>query len=156
MDKQEFQKLVEYIEQHKEDIAKEKQDNELKMLPANEFGYWIQLNKEIFVFDKESWKFFNEEFNLLNYKLSVEYTPKGKYLIRTNSFGYQEYFHRLFMKKEVESFAMDNNLPEQEVEVHHKSFCSQINTKESLQVISKAEHKKITKEIEKMFSANVS
>lgn len=140
--KSEFKSLLADLEEHRTEIVQDKEDRKLKIFEKDEENYFIQLDKKVFVFDEEGWSFFQEEFNMPKYELSVEYERNSYYLIRKDKkTGIKYSFHRLFMNSEIEDFCMKNNCEPCDVEVHHK-HSSGNNRKDNMEVLTFKEHRK--------------
>ncbi len=142
-DKTQFSKLIAKLETDKDKIIKEKEEEGIKDLGRGEDGYWIQINKKLFLFDKEGYDLFKEEFNMRGFNIIIA-SFKDDYLARENIHNEKiEFFHRFLMNKEVEDFCLDNNCTKNKAIVHHKNFNTCNNRRDNLQVMGEEEHNKI-------------
>lgn len=92
-----------------------------------------------FVFDKNSYKLFSEEFaNEGGWEIS--YDDQGCYLVRRKKNGYFEYFHRWLMKDEIEKFAKKMNLLTRDVIVHHRNHQHTDNRVNNLALVTREDH----------------
>lgn len=129
----------EFLKSHKkQDIKLLKGEPQIQLSEEGIFCVW---NKEIFLFDKEGFELFQQQFCVPDYELVKGITKSGNYLAR-RKFGEIncEFFHRWFMHKEVFNFRKDNYLEGSEIVVHHKNFNTSINTRDNLQVMTRKEH----------------
>ncbi len=92
-----------------------------------------------FLLDKKGYEFFYREF-VINGGLSI----KNDYLAIDNPANkYILFFHRRFMRIEIEDFCSENNCEGKDVVVHHRDFTTTNNKKENLKVMFEHEHKKL-------------
>jgi hypothetical protein len=132
--------VLDYIRKHRKEIIKDKEERKLKILPKTSEGYWIQLDKKMFLFDEEGWKLFEEEFDNPSYELFVNYAKKSYYLGRVNKEnGHKKFFHRMFMWSEILDYASKKGVREFEVDIHHKQNCFD-NRRENLVPLTRSEH----------------
>lgn len=68
-----FQRDLKKILNEKEKIIKEQEENKLQIIPSDTPNLKvIRLNKELFCFDDEGFKLFQEEFNKEPYSMGIE------------------------------------------------------------------------------------
>jgi len=139
-----YQQLIADLEnpETRQQIIQEKKQREFKVLGTNDEEDLILASFENlkFIFDKEGFDIFNEEFNTKGYSLRVI----GGYLGRVDSDGKEEFFHRFFLKDEIEDFYLKKKaecgLNRQDVIVHHSNLNPQWNKRDNLVVMTKEEH----------------
>lgn len=137
--KSQFKEMVDNLENNRAKIMKEKEDAKPKIEKDGETIKFKFRNKT-FLFDQEGYDLFQEEFSKPNYSIKIE---KG-YLSRENKqTGGIKAFHRWLMQKEVESFCMDNDCKEEEVQVHHLDLTTTNNKRENLKVMLIEDHHKL-------------
>ncbi len=138
---QKFSQLIKNIEENRDSIIKEKQENELKVIPSDLDGVCLSLKKKLFLLDNEGFELFREKFNLPEYTLFISYSKKGYYLARRNNeTDKEEFFHRFLMKKEIEDFQLERGCLFEEIVVHHDNFEEWDDRKENLKIMTKEEH----------------
>lgn len=95
-----------------------------------------------FIFDSITAEKFKNEFDTQG----EAFVDENTYLIRKNSKGRKESFHRWLMQLEIAEFTKAHNLSESEVEVHHKNLNHRDNRKDNLECKRKEEHKDLHRE----------
>lgn len=139
-----YQQLIANLEnpETRQRIIQDKKDREFKVLASNDEEDLIiaSFDNQKFIFDKEGLDVFNEEFNVKGFTLCVI----GGYLGRVDSEGKEEFFHRFFLKKEIEDFYLNKKaecgLNRQDVVVHHSNTTPWWNKRDNLVVMTKEEH----------------
>lgn len=139
-----YQQLIANLEnpEVRKQIIKDKEEREFKVLGTNDEEDLIlaSFDNLKFIFDREGFNVFNEEFNIKGYTLRVI----GGYLARVDSDGNEEFFHRFFLKDEIEKFYLEKKaecgLNRQDIVVHHKNLNPQWNKRDNLVVMTKEEH----------------
>lgn len=140
-----YKQLIENLEKPeiREQVIKEKQEREFKVLDRNDKEDLIAttFEKLTFFFDKEGFEIFNEDFNVKGYSLCLVHSQNGEYLARVNKETEREdLFHRFFMKDEIEDFYSKKDVEYKNIVVHHVNFSEKDNRKLNLQVMTKEEH----------------
>ncbi len=136
------------IEDTREDYKVKKREREAfikergKNTPKFEVGdneVKCNFKGKTFLLDKKGYEFFYKEF-VINGGLSI----KNDYLAIDNPANkYILFFHRRFMRIEIEDFCKENNCEGKDVVVHHRDFTTTNNKKENLKVMFEHEHKKL-------------
>ncbi|MEN7982025.1 MAG: hypothetical protein ABFQ65_01095 [Nanoarchaeota archaeon] len=126
------------VRKEREELVKEREKNIPKFEEVDDEVRCI-FKEKVFLFDKEGYKFYNDIFR--NYgKLTI----KNKYLaIDEESNEWVLFFHREFMRIEIEDFCVENNCKGDKVVIHHTDFSTTNNKKENLRVMFKEEHNKL-------------
>lgn len=140
--KTKIEKLLKDIREEREERIKEREENEPKFEEDNEEVKCIFKGKK-FLFDKEGYEFFKDEFilfgelSIINGYLAID-NPANDWII---------FFHRKFMRIEIEDFCLKNNCNNIEVVIHHIDFSTTNNKKENLRVMLEYNHKKLHRKI---------
>jgi len=102
-------------------------------------GMMCIFKKKVFLFDQEGYEFFNDEFIIFDGLDIIE----GYLVINNPANKFPLFFHRRFMRIDIEIFCEKNDLGEEDVIVHHIDFNKRNNRKENLRIMLKKDHKKI-------------
>lgn len=132
------------IENNRTKLSNEKRKEKAIKIYKQDNGFFIGVGKNLYSIDGEGMKFFEEEFNDSEWEIvNLQGKSNTFYLGRRNKkTGKIEYFHRKFLRKEIEDFAVENNIDNLlEVEIHHENG-SQFNERKYLTIMSKEEHEK--------------
>lgn len=121
----------------------------------DEYFITKNINGLNFVFCKESYKRFKEEFNMPGWEVDYDISSiKNKgYLLRRNK-DKTQYFHRWLMQDEIDNFVNKRKCDESNVEVHHRGINDLHSRRDNrlcnLKVMSVVEHEELHKK-EKAF-----
>lgn len=133
-----IEELLDNREKEQEELAKAREKNTPKF---EEFSGGMKCNfkGKTFLFDKEGYEFYRREFilfgglDIINNYLAIN-NPANEWT---------SFFHRYFMRIEIEDFCEENNCEGKDVVVHHIDFSRTNNRKENLRVMFKVEHDKL-------------
>ena len=138
-----FKNLLENLEKNRSSIIKSLEENKPK---TEEYEDRVEytLKGAKFIFCKEGYKLFQEEFKNKNYDIFVSDGYLARQHKKTESI---DYFHRWFMKDEAEEFAEANGCSVEDVHVHHIDLTATNNKRENLKAMAAEEYSKLTQNL---------